>query len=125
MVELLEAADLEGFLSCVGTFTVLMPDNDAFNALGRSAIDELLNPANKDVLQGLLLYHILGDNLLIDNFRQDVTTLLDGATILVDRPPLQFNGETFVNRGDINTCNGIIHVVDGVLMPLFNGKIVP
>lgn len=122
MVELLEAAELDAFLSCVDALTVLMPNNEAISALGRSAIEELLIPGNKDILQSLLLYHILGNELLIGDFQEgDITTLLDGATIQVERPPLQFNLETVVDRGDIDTCNGIIHIIDGVLMPVVEG----
>jgi uncharacterized surface protein with fasciclin (FAS1) repeats len=122
-VAFLEAAGLDGLLACAGPFTALLPNNDAFTSLGRSTMEDLLDPGNTSVLRGLLLYHMLGQELSIDEFNAgDVETLLDGAMVSVAVDPLQFN-DAAVETGDIGSCNGIIHVIDDVLLPEVIGKL--
>lgn len=121
-VEFIEAAGLDGLLECAGPFTILAPVNDAIEALGKSAIEELMNPGNKGILRELLLYHILGQDVSAEDLREgEIDTLLDGAKIFVGIDPLQLNDASIV-RSDEGACNGIIQVIDDVLMPKVNGK---
>lgn len=86
-------------------------------------MEDLLDPGNRSVLRGLMLYHMLGQDLSIDEFKAgDVETLLDGAMVSVAVDPMQFNDAT-VETGDIGSCNGIIHVIDDVLLPEVIGKL--
>jgi uncharacterized surface protein with fasciclin (FAS1) repeats len=122
-VALLEAAGLDGLLACAGPFTALLPSNDAITSLGRSAIEDLLDPGNRGILKGLLLYHMLGKELSVDEFREgEIETLLDGAMVSVAVGPLQLN-DASVEKSDIGSCNGIIHVIDDVLIPNVDGKL--
>lgn len=122
-VAFLEAAGLDGLLACAGPFTALLPSNDAFTSLGRSTIEELLDTGNRDILRGLLLYHMLGQELSIDEFKAgNIEMLLDGAMVSVAIDPLQLN-DASVEKGDIGSCNGIIHVIDDVLLPEVIGKL--
>ena len=119
LVTALTEAELVEALQGEGPFTVFAPTNDAFAALPEGALDELL--ADKDALTDVLLYHVAegtamaADVLELDG--QKVETLLgqyldimiDGENVMVD--------EAMVTVTDIKASNGVIHVIDAVLLP--------
>lgn len=117
VVALLEAADLADIFSCPGPFTALLPNNAAFDALDPDFVEFLLDPANQNQLQDLLLYHILPGATLTSEFADGpVETLLTDNTIDVTTSPIMFNDAGVVD-GDIEACNGLIDVIDTVLNP--------
>ena len=110
------AAELADDLSGAGPFTVFAPTDAAFAALGSVVDDLLLDPTG--ALADILLYHVVGANVLsTDLTAGDVTTLNgDDVTVSFD------GGNVFINDAqvivaDITTDNGVVHVIDAVLLP--------
>ena len=127
LVAALQAADLDDDLQGDGPFTVFAPTDDAFNALPAGTVDALLEPAAKDDLTDLLTYHVVAGDDLVAN---DVIALdgnaieaLNGGliNIAVDSGSVVLNADgnrpATVIITDIETSNGIIHVIDVVLDP--------
>lgn len=117
VVSLIKAADLDEVFFCPGPFTGLLPNNAAFEALDPAYLEFLLDPANLDDLQDLLLYHILPGATTSTEFTAGLTeTLLLGETVDVGVSPLTFD-EANVITADIPACNAFIDVLDTVLTP--------
>lgn len=119
VVSLIEAAgnDLVNIFNCAGPFTANLPANEAFDALDPAYLEYLLDPANIDDLQDLLLYHILPGATLSGEFMSGpADTLLPGQTVEVGISPLVFD-DANVLTADIPACNGIINKIDTVLIP--------
>merc|ERR1719181_740774 len=122
LVEALTKADLVDTLSGDGPFTVFAPTNDAFAALG-STVDDLLLPENKEQLRSVLLYHVLGSKVLSTDLSDGLTaeTLQgDSVTAHVDGSTIMINDAT-VTAADVLATNGVIHVIDKVLLPPTEG----
>jgi len=117
LVAALQAADLVDALSGDGPFTVFAPTNDAFAALG-STVDDLLKPENKDQLQSVLLYHVLGGAEVLSTDLTDgqEAETLQGGKVLVRLDPVRINSANVIDA-DILATNGVIHVLDAVLIP--------
>lgn len=131
LVAAVQAAELGGALSGDGPFTVFAPTNTAFNALPAGTVDTLLQPRNRDTLTSILTYHVVAGrvsaNDLIGMIRAGdgharITTLSgetliarlnNGSVVLTD----QADRQVLVTQTDINTSNGVIHVLDRVLLP--------
>ena len=117
-VALIEIAGLADYFLCAGPFTCLAPTNDAFDALDPAIVESLLDPANIDILQDILLYHLVPGLFLSEDFDDgSLLTLLDGQTIDVSTNPVIFNGEVGIVAPDILACNGVIHALENVLLP--------
>jgi transforming growth factor-beta-induced protein len=120
LVAALQKADLVGALSGKGPFTVFAPTNDAFSALlaqlGISA-EELLNSPD---LKDILLYHVVaGKATAADVVKLSKVTTLNGKDIAIEvkDSSVILNGKVKVIITDIMASNGVIHVIDGVLLP--------
>lgn len=121
LVAAVQAAELVDTLKGAGPFTVFAPTNDAFDALPMGTVDKLLDPWNKDLLIELLTYHVVSGQVLA----ADVVMLSSATTVQGD--DLRINdrggrGGVRVNNAnvtdtDILADNGVIHVIDRVLMP--------
>ncbi len=119
LVAALKAADLVEALKGEGPLTVFAPTNAAFDKLPDGTIESLLKPENKDTLVGILTYHVVsGKVMAADVVKVDSATSLQGQDIMV-----KVNGDTVmvddatVTATDIKASNGVIHVIDSVLMP--------
>lgn len=131
LVSALQAADLAQTLKSEGEYTVFAPTNDAFSKVPKATLDNLMKPENKAQLQGLLKYHVLQGKMNATdvlakikaaNNKLDVTTLngdvltlseKDGKVMIKDG-----KGNTAtVTSADMDASNGVVHVVDKVLMP--------
>ncbi len=112
-----EAAGLAGTLSGDGPFTVFAPTDAAFNALPMGTIDALLaDPMGE--LTDILLYHVVpGEALSTDLVDGQSITTLNGASVTVSIGGGVFINDAQVTVADIETDNGIVHVIDGVLLP--------
>lgn len=115
----LGAADLIETLKGEGPFTVFAPTDDAFAALPEGTVDSLLLPENKDQLTSILTYHVVAGKVMA----ADVVELTEAET--VQGSPVQIrveDGKVFINDAeviitDIETTNGVIHVIDSVILP--------
>ena len=120
-VQLIEAAGLVDLFLCAGPFTALVPNNNAFSKLDPSLIDYLLNPANIEELQDLLLYHLLPGAVFSYDLQPGSVITLIGETVDVQLDPIRFNNAE-VLEADIAACNGVIHIIDKVLLELPSPK---
>jgi len=114
----LGAADLVATLEGEGPFTVFAPTDDAFAALPEGLLEALLLPENVGVLQSILTYHVVaGEVFAADVTTGDVTTV-EGSTFMVDTSEgVVINGTANVTATDIVASNGVIHVIDAVILP--------
>lgn len=131
LVSALQAADLAQTLKSEGEYTVFAPTNEAFNKVPKATLDNLMKPENKEQLQGLLKYHVLqGKMNAADvlakikeaNNKLDVTTLNGEVLTLSEKggkvmiKDAKGNMAT-VTSADMDASNGVVHVIDKVLMP--------
>ena len=117
LVAAIGAADLGETLSGEGPFTVFAPTNEAFAALPPGVLDALLLPENKDALTKILTYHVVsGQVMAADITDGDVATVEGQNVTLSTADGVTVNGAAVVTA-DIVTDNGVIHVVDAVLVP--------
>ncbi len=121
LVAAVKAAGLADTLGGKGPFTVFAPTNDAFAKLPEGTVEELLKPENKEKLVAVLTYHVVPSKVLAANVMK-----LDGKavkTVQGGTVPISISGETVmvgkskVVKTDIECSNGVIHVIDTVLLP--------
>lgn len=115
----LTAADLVGALKGDGPFTVFAPTDEAFAALGQETLDNLLKPENKDQLIKILTYHVVSGKVLAsDVVKLDSAKTLNGQSvdITVTDAGVQVDAAQVI-KTDILTSNGVIHVIDKVILP--------
>lgn len=130
LVAAVKAADLVATLSGPGPFTVFAPTNEAFGRLPKATVDSLMAPANKATLAKVLTYHVVPGTITL----ADITArTANGASLTlttVEGEPLtvkaangavelsDVNGnKSYVEVPDVRQSNGIVHVVNGVLVP--------
>jgi len=117
LVAALSAAGLVDALSGEGPFTVFAPTNAAFDALPEGTLDSLLLEENVDALTGILTYHVVSANALSSSLTSGDVETLNGATVAVTVADEVMVNDSTVKVADIVTSNGIIHVIDAVLLP--------
>lgn len=130
LVAAVKAAGLVEALSGPGPFTVFAPVNDAFAALPAGTVDTLLKPENKDMLTKVLTAHVVAGDLKLADLRAKVGG--DGyanlKTLSGDALSIRFKGDTAmiysesrnigtITIGDVDQSNGVIHVIDTVMVP--------
>tara|TARA_B100001093_G_scaffold280900_1_gene268343 strand:- start:131 stop:622 length:492 start_codon:yes stop_codon:yes gene_type:complete len=119
LVAAVTAADLVEVLKGDGPFTVFAPVDDAFKALPGGTLETLLKPENKEQLAGILTYHVLAGKVMAADIAGKTLeiTMVNGTTAVIDAT----NGVTIdganVIQADIETSNGVIHVIDAVMLP--------
>ena len=121
-----EAADLGATLAGDGPYTVFAPTDEAFAALPEGTLEDLLKPANQDQLAAILAYHVVaGEVMSTDLMSGDVATV-NGADVTVtvaDGGVTIEDGQGDVAQvvtADIPASNGVVHVIDTVLLPPSN-----
>ena len=116
----LEAAGLIDALKGDGPFTVFAPTDEAFAKLPAGTVETLLKPENKEKLKAVLLYHVVPGNVTADQVTKlngkSVKTL-QGSSITVKTSHGVRVDNAKVTQTDIKASNGVIHVIDTVLMP--------
>lgn len=119
LVAAVSAADLVDTLSGPGPFTVFAPTDAAFAALPAGTLDTLLQPENKDQLTSILTYHVVSGRITAADLagkRLRVKTV-NGDTLHIDgRNGVRVNQSNVVTA-DVAASNGVIHVIDRVLLP--------
>lgn len=114
----LEAVGLVDALKGEGPFTVFAPTDEAFSRLPQGALDDLLKPENKAALSGVLTYHVVSGKVLSTDLKEGNVITLDGGAVIVDfeGQGVKINDANVV-QADITADNGVIHVIDKVLLP--------
>ena len=116
----LEAAELIDALKGTGPFTVFAPTDEAFAKLPAGTVEALLKPENKEKLKAVLLYHVVPGSVTADQVTKlngrSVKTL-QGSSIKVKTSYGVKVDNAIVTQTDIKASNGVIHVIDTVLMP--------
>lgn len=118
-VSMVKAANLENSISSDGPFTVLAPRNSAFGSLPPGVLENLLLPENREVLRRIVNYHIIPRRFMSTELRPgDVKTVQGGSVMFVGGAEgvLTVQGALIV-EADVLASNGVIHVVDKVLVP--------
>lgn len=118
LVTAVKAADLVKTLSGEGPFTVFAPTNDAFAALPEGTLEMLLKPENKDKLIAVLTYHVVPGTVYSKDLKdgQTVETVQGEEIVISLKGGAKVNG-TSVTMPDIKASNGVVHVIDQVILP--------
>lgn len=114
-----EAAGLTSALVGEGPFTILAPTDAAFSALPTGTVENLLRPENRSTLQAILQYHVISGRVYSDQVvKLNSAETLGGETVSIstDGSTVRINESTVV-KADIEASNGVIHVIDAVLLP--------
>jgi uncharacterized surface protein with fasciclin (FAS1) repeats len=116
LVKAVEAAGLVDFLKTPGPYTVFAPVDEAFERLPEGTLDELLQDIPK--LKKILTYHVVFGDVRSDNLLEiEEAETVEGSIIAVDTSNGYKVNQAVVITPDILTDNGVIHVIDSILMP--------
>ena len=114
----LTAAGLVETLKGEGPFTVFAPTNDAFAALPAGTVEDLLKPENKDKLTAILTYHVVAGKVMSTDLTNDMkAATVNGAEVTIMTEGGVKVNDANVTTADIEASNGVIHVIDKVIMP--------
>src|SRR6187200_3062309 len=115
----LKAADLVATLKGPGPFTVFAPTDEAFAELPAGTVENLLKPENKSKLVAILTYHVVPAKVMSNDIAGKKTTVksVEGSEIKVDATSGVRVDNAKVVKPDIEASNGVIHVIDTVIMP--------
>ena len=119
LVAAVKAAGLVGTLKSEGPFTVFAPTDEAFAKLPAGTVEDLLKPENKDKLIGILTYHVLPGKVMSGDIagQKAMVATVQGSKLSVDATNGVKVDEAMVTTADIETSNGVIHVIDAVVLP--------
>ncbi len=131
LVAAVKAAGLVETLSGAGPFTVFAPTNAAFDKLPKGTVENLLKPENKALLSKILTYHVVSGNLdaaavvaaIKEGKGKAVLTTVSGGklTASLDKDKVKLTDElgnaAYVTTADLKGSNGVVHVIDSVIMP--------
>ncbi|PYG32473.1 fasciclin domain-containing protein [Pelagimonas varians] len=114
----LQAADLVETLKGEGPFTVFAPTDDAFSALPEGTVETLLMPENKDQLVAILTYHVVAGKVMSTDLTNNMMapTVQGSDVTIMTEGGVTVNGANVVTA-DIAASNGVIHVIDAVILP--------
>jgi len=118
LVAAVTAAGLAETLQGDGPFTVFAPTDEAFAKIPAATLTDLLKPENKEKLAGILTYHVVaGKVTAADVVKLTSAKTVNGQEVKIDAADgVKINNAT-VTTADVETSNGVIHIVDTVLMP--------
>jgi uncharacterized surface protein with fasciclin (FAS1) repeats len=118
LVAAVKAAGLADTLSAKGPFTIFAPTNAAFAKLPAGTVDSLLKPENKAKLVALLTYHVVPGNVMAADVKSGEVTTVNGKKLTVKASGMGVMvDQAHVTATDLVGDNGVIHVIDTVLMP--------
>ncbi len=114
-----KAADLESTLRGTGPFTVFAPTDEAFAKLPAGTVESLIKPENKDKLKAILTYHVVSGNVgSAAAMKLTTAKTVNGKELKLDASGGMLHvGKAMVTKADIAASNGVIHVIDTVLLP--------
>lgn len=130
LVTALKSADLATMLSEPGNYTVFAPSNQAFSKLPEGTVDNLMKPENKEQLQSVLQYHVVPGKITSDKFADAIKNAKGKykfKTVTGEELTASMNGDQYVItdsrgkkaqviQGNVDASNGIVYVIDNVLM---------
>ena len=121
LVAAVEAAGLVETLKGPGPFTVFAPTDAAFAALPAGTVEDLLKPENKDQLVAVLTYHVVPGKVMSTDLSEGLTAAtVQGANVTITlEGGAKVNGAV-ISTADIEASNGVIHVIDSVILPPAN-----
>jgi uncharacterized surface protein with fasciclin (FAS1) repeats len=118
LTKALGSAGLVTTLQGKGPFTVFAPTDAAFAALPKGTVEDLLKPANKAKLTKILTYHVVPGSVVSTSLKSGDVKSVEGSSLKVAVSPGKVTvGGANVVKADIKASNGVIHVIDKVLMP--------
>ena len=118
LVAAVKAADLAETLSGEGPFTVFAPTNEAFEKLPEGTVEMLLKPENKEKLVAILTYHVVPGKVMAADVKTMEVETVEGskANVKVADDKVMIDGAEVIAT-DVEASNGVIHVIDTVIMP--------
>ena len=119
LVAAVKAGGLVDTLKGEGPFTVFAPTNDAFAALPAGTVENLLKPENKEQLVAVLTYHVIPGKVMSSAVAGKMVQVetVQGSMLSIDATSGVMVNNAMVTTADIITSNGVIHVIDKVLLP--------
>lgn len=120
LVSMIYDVNLEETLRAPGPFTVFAPTDDAFAKLPQQLVAELGQAQNQDGLRGILMLHVVPGEMPSSNFVHGLflTTLSGGPEQMLQKPDGSWQiGEANIIQTDLDATNGVVHVIDAVLLP--------
>ena len=119
LVAAVQAAGLEETLRSEGPFTVFAPTDEAFAKLPEGTVETLLMPENKDQLVSILTFHVLSGKVKSKDIagKELSVATVQGSEVAIDATDGVIVGGANVVKADIYTSNGVIHVIDTVILP--------
>jgi uncharacterized surface protein with fasciclin (FAS1) repeats len=119
LVTAIKAADLVDTLKGEGPFTVFAPTDEAFAKLPQGTLEDLLKPENKAKLVAILTYHVVPKKVMAADIagKKTLAKTVEGDELNVDATSGVKIDEATVTTADVGASNGVIHVIDTVLMP--------
>ena len=118
LVAALKAANLVNALANAGPFTVFAPDNAAFDKLPKGTVDDLLKPENVDKLRNILQHHVTTSVYEVADLTDGMTlSMADGRSVTIRKAGKDVTVDGAKIVGSVRGSNGIVHVVDGVIVP--------
>lgn len=118
LAKALKAADLITVLKGKGPFTVFAPTDAAFAKVPKETLESLLKPENKGKLVKVLTYHVVPGKVLSKDIKSGPVKTVEGSSVelKLEEGKVEVNN-AYVTKADIVTDNGVIHVIDAVLLP--------
>ena len=117
LVAAVDAAGLVETLNGEGPFTVFAPTNEAFEALPEGVLDALLLEENQEVLTSILTYHVVPGEVTSDQISDGDVATVEGSTVTISTENGVMVNEATVVTPDVMASNGVIHVIDAVIIP--------
>jgi len=118
LVAAVQAAGLVDTLKGPGPFTVFAPTDEAFAALPAGTVEGLLKPENKDALIAVLTYHVVPDTVMSTDLQDGMSAAtVQGKEVMIDLDSGPMVNDANIVSADIAADNGVIHVIDKVIMP--------
>jgi uncharacterized surface protein with fasciclin (FAS1) repeats len=118
LVDAVTAAELVETLQGEGPFTVFAPTNAAFEKVDQATLQDLLEPENREQLESILTYHVVPGEMKAADLKSGTVETVNGEQleVEVDGDTVRVGGAT-VAQADVDASNGVVHVIDTVLMP--------
>ena len=117
LVAALKAADLVTVLEGKGPYTVFAPTDEAFAALPEETLKDLLKPENKELLVQILTYHVVSGAVMSTDLTEGKIPTVEGSQVQIQLGKGVKVDDAQVVKADIQASNGVIHVIDKVILP--------
>lgn len=117
LVTAVDAAGLVPTLQGDGPFTVFAPTNEAFAALPDGLLDQLLLPCNQEALSQILTYHVVAGKVTSADIAPGDVATVEGQKVTLSTDGGVMVNDATVTTADVEASNGVVHVIDGVLVP--------